>query len=75
MLIIDLLTDLARTPAECYVYRKLDVQILALQRSAMCRERHTDPLERGLKNKLGSTKSTRCYKHVAPAEQRYAFWV
>ena len=46
MPITDLLTDLARTPAECYVYRKREVQILALQRSAMCRERHTAPLER-----------------------------
>ena len=28
--------DVSHTPAECYVYRKRDIQILALQRSAMC---------------------------------------
>ena len=28
----------SRTPAECYVYRKPDAQIPALQRSAMCND-------------------------------------
>ncbi len=46
MPITDLMTDLARTPAECYVYRKRYIQTPALQRSAMYRERHTAPLER-----------------------------
>ena len=36
MSITDLVTDVSHTPAECYVYRKRDIQILALQRSAMC---------------------------------------
>ena len=36
MSITDLVTDMSHTPAECYVYRKRDIQILALQRSAMC---------------------------------------
>ena len=30
--------DESRTPAECYVYRKPDAKVPALQRSAMCRE-------------------------------------
>ena len=62
--ITDLMTIKSRTPAECYVYRKPDAKVPALQRSAMSMVKpDTAPTE-------WNVGADVCYRHVAPNEDR-----